>query len=708
MLYIFLGIATLIDLLIAIYVFIQNTEHIVNRSFFIFVIGISILSSGMLLLSGTRIFFFDKFILYGGHLMNIGFFMLSQTFPSKQRLPRRFFIYLVPWLFLGIITPFNLIIRSTKFNPSGYLEPMNGSLFPLFAAIVGIYALWSLASFFGQYRKLTGLARLQMQYFLWGGAFFIVSLFVFDVLLPAFQIFQLNWLGPLSSIVFIAFTGYAIVRHQLMDIRVVIQRSAIYSVLFGLIALIYLGIIFFLQLVFDQTTNTSVMLSAGFAVALGIFGVPPLERYFQRMSDKIFFKDKYEYSEALYTLSEILNQNLDFEALVRNVIGTLKGILKVRKAALVLLPQKIVLGDHEGWSEEDLSHIQNFFAGEKAAPEILFCTELSAGGKTGAALEAQSLADLKKLYIAHGIAVIIPLIEESVVIGVLAIGKKLSGDPFTEEDARLLKTFSYQAAVALKKAELYKKVKDHSEELELRVKERTAKLERLQEEQHNMMADISHSLQTPLTIVKGELDILKKQLPPSRDIQIAQRSIDQASRLTYDLLKLARFEANQTNPQRTVVDLSQLLNDTVEYFTLLAGDRNIEVISTIAPNVRLLGESGSLEELITNLLSNAVKYMPREGSKKVYIDLAETSEEIRLTIRDTGIGIRSEDLSNIFKRFYRVRKGQGEEAEGTGLGLAICKAIVQKHGGNISAESESGRGTTFTVTFPAVHDGSIK
>jgi signal transduction histidine kinase len=148
-----------------------------------------------------------------------------------------------------------------------------------------------------------------------------------------------------------------------------------------------------------------------------------------------------------------------------------------------------------------------------------------------------------------------------------------------------------------------------------------------------MMVDISHSLQTPLTVVKGELWNLKKQQPHQPVFRRLKASIDRRSKLTYDLLHLARLETISDNLRRERMDLSRLLREVVEYVDVLDRTKRITVVSDIEPHIAVWGDRKSLEELVTNLVSNALKYMssrsPRGPAKQ---------RERRITIALAGRG----------------------------------------------------------------------
>lgn len=496
---------------IAVAVLLHKPRTFTNTAFFIFVCGSVTLGLGMIFLFATHNFIFDKVVLYGGHTAVLGLVLLSKTYPGGDMPKKKFWILLIPLAVVYLVTPFNVFIKGVTVNPDGSVAPINGPAIPFFVLMVAGYLIFSAVSFIKKYLKLSGLARIRMQYLFLGVTIFMSSIFIFSVLLPAFNFPQLNLLGPASSILFVGFVGYAIVRHQLMDIKIIIQKSIIYVLLFGILVSLYFGAMPLLAIVFVNSTSTAVLIAVVLSLVAGALAIPIIERYFRR-----------------------------------------------------------------------------------------------------------------------------------------------------------------------------------------RVEEKTAHIKEMWQEQKRMMVDISHGLQTPLTVLKSELEALKNK-SKSENLSVLDKSVDDMSKFIYDFLNLSRLETAQENFAKEPVNLSLLLSELAEYLNVLAEEKDISLSTKIEPNIFVIGEKGRLGELITNLLSNSVKYMSKDRERKIEIALKKNNGSVKLSVSDTGIGISSEDLPNIFERFYRVKNLVG--AKGMGLGLAICKKIVEKHNGTIDVASELGKGTTFTVRF---------
>lgn len=213
-----------------------------------------------------------------------------------------------------------------------------------------------------------------------------------------------------------------------------------------------------------------------------------------------------------------------------------------------------------------------------------------------------------------------------------------------------------------------------------------------------MLNDLSHNLQTPLTILQTRLDALKRLLPDNRDISSFEQSLSGFSGFVYDLLALARLEGGRQSVHLRL-SLSDLLIDIAEEIEVIASADDIGFQADIEHDIFVRGDERRLRELILNLASNALKYMSPTGTKEMHIQMRRNGSWAEVRITDTGMGIAPEDLPRVFDRFYRG-KDTPRERKGTGLGLSIAKSIVEHHHGTIHIESIKRQGTTVEIKLP--------
>ncbi len=249
---------------------------------------------------------------------------------------------------------------------------------------------------------------------------------------------------------------------------------------------------------------------------------------------------------------------------------------------------------------------------------------------------------------------------------------------------------------------LKKKVDDEIGRLAATFNEMIAKVENSFQQIKRFTADASHELKTPLTILRGEIEVgLKRLRTPEEYQKILASNLEEVkhmSRMVEDLLTLARADMGALELRKEVVDLGGLVREVWEEVRLWAEDKGVELLFQEDGEARVMGDRGRLRQLALNLIDNAIKYTPSGG--RVELRVVRDGDEVTFSVADTGEGIPPEDLQRIFERFYRVDKARSRQRGGTGLGLSICKWIAEAHGGRISAESELGRGSKFHVSFP--------
>lgn len=237
--------------------------------------------------------------------------------------------------------------------------------------------------------------------------------------------------------------------------------------------------------------------------------------------------------------------------------------------------------------------------------------------------------------------------------------------------------------------------------------EMIARLERSFNQIRQFTADASHELKTPLTVLRGEIEVALRTEGSVEGLRsVLESALEEIERMNYivrSLLELARVDAEKTSGVGTDARLDRIVMDRIEQIRKFAVEKGIRVdILKIEPVV-VKGDPLRFSQLIFNLLDNAVKYTHRDG--RVDVSLEERDGYAVFKVKDTGIGISKDDLPYIFDRFYRVDRARTREAGGVGLGLSICREIVDSYGGRIEVESELGKGSVFTVYLPLDEDG---
>jgi two-component system, OmpR family, phosphate regulon sensor histidine kinase PhoR len=226
--------------------------------------------------------------------------------------------------------------------------------------------------------------------------------------------------------------------------------------------------------------------------------------------------------------------------------------------------------------------------------------------------------------------------------------------------------------------------------------------ERVEKTRRDFIANVSHELRTPLTSIQGYAETLLDSATDKDHVreflEIIRKNAFRMSRLTEDLLTLARVESGETRFDPEVVSPTELLQDAVESFREIARERQVELRVEHDCSDAVRADREAIHQVFANLIDNALKYAA--GGRQLLLGARRRDHVVEFYVQDFGPGIPSEHLPRLFERFYRVDKARSGESGGTGLGLAIAKHIVLAHGGKIRAESDLNHGSTFLFTLP--------
>ena len=244
---------------------------------------------------------------------------------------------------------------------------------------------------------------------------------------------------------------------------------------------------------------------------------------------------------------------------------------------------------------------------------------------------------------------------------------------------------------------------DMYSDLSKRFNKMVGDLERAEQQRRNLTADIAHELRTPLHIIQGNLEGIVDGVyqPTAEHINNTIHETRLLTRLVNDLQTLSLAETGQLPLHHTRFLLADLVHDLTSSFSSQAESQGIDLKTNISnPEKELSGDYDRLNQALSNLISNALRHTPEGGTILLETGTASSPERtVRIIVKDSGAGIASEDLPFIFDRFWRADKTRTERTH-SGLGLAIVKQLIRAHDGTIDVQSETGKGTTFTIELP--------
>ncbi|HEU0296383.1 MAG TPA: GAF domain-containing protein, partial [Anaerolineales bacterium] len=306
-----------------------------------------------------------------------------------------------------------------------------------------------------------------------------------------------------------------------------------------------------------------------------------------------------------------------------------------------------------------------------------------------------------------------PLIAKGELKGVLEVfhRAKLHTD---SEWLEFLEALTGQAAIAIDNAQLFENLQRSKTELEHRVAERTAELQRMNIEleranhaKDEFLANMSHELRTPLNSILGMSESLleQKRDPLSEDQQRFLETIDSSGRhlleLINDVLDLSKIEAGKFDVYPQVMEVNPLCQSCLAFVRAQALKKSISLVYEEAdPAFKIYADPRRLKQILVNLLTNAVKFTPEHGRVTLHVHADMEQDLVQFSVIDTGIGIDLEDVKHLFQSFVQVDSSLNRQFEGTGLGLALVQKLTDLHGGSVSVESEVDRGSHFTINLP--------
>ncbi|MDR0814040.1 MAG: cell wall metabolism sensor histidine kinase WalK [Oscillospiraceae bacterium] len=230
------------------------------------------------------------------------------------------------------------------------------------------------------------------------------------------------------------------------------------------------------------------------------------------------------------------------------------------------------------------------------------------------------------------------------------------------------------------------------------------RLERSEEAQRVLIADVSHELKTPLTSVTAYTEtMLTSEVPPEAQLEFLRITLSEARRMTRiigRLLELSRFDSGKVSLDVSYIDINEVCEKAVSAIKIQLQKKEQRLTLSCGEIPKIKGDAERILQVVLNLLSNASKYTPQGGKILLTTNYRADIKHVQLSVRDNGEGISEVDLPHVFERFYRADKARTSENASTGLGLSVTKEIVTLHGGDISAVSKHGKGSLFTVSLP--------
>jgi len=684
------GLTAILSLLLGFFVITKNISSNINRTCMLLNFSVSLWCWGLfgreLFIEKATALFFVR-LCYVGAIFIPAIFLhfvssLLRIIKSRVIVP----VYILSVIFLIFdFTP--LFIKDVGPILSFRFYGIPGRVFSLFVIsfiAVTVYGHYILIKYL---KKSGGQTRNQIKYLLFatvigffGGA---------TTFLPVFKI-EIFPFGFYLVSIYVLITSYAIVKHRLMDINIVLKKGSTYVLLMLLlfgpsILLIILG-----QKVFFNKINylfSGIITLLLFLVSILFYRIKPQT---EKAVEQFLFKDKYDYRETLGKFSKAMVTILDLQSLSKRIVETITQTMGVEKAFLFLLNEekgsyslfeskniKMTASTPELSKDDPLPHYL------KKIGEIIIKEELAKGANIS------ELNDVIKKMSLLEAEMSIPLISKGQLIGMINLSHKFNKDIYSHEDIELLSTLANQTAIAIENARLYEDLRKSKSYI--RRADRLASL-------GTLTAGLAHEIRNPLVAIKTLTQLLPERLDDeefrTQFLQIASGEVDRISSLVNELLEFAR----PSDPKLELENINTILDGMLLLASTETKKKQINIIKNFAsdlPPVQIDREQ--IKQVFLNILLNAVDATRENGKITVKTQSfikpgGEPFAQIEFT--DTGCGIPEEYLEDIFNPFFTTK------STGSGLGLSISNQIIQDHRGYIDVESQLDKGSSFFINLP--------
>ena len=610
----------------------------------------------------------------------------------------------LPLLFVKNFITTSLVVKS--YGKQVILNPREYLLYSvlLLTCFMVTLALTYLKSTTGRYN----LERQQARIFLGGYAASCFLGVFFNLILPGFGDYSLIAVGPPFTTIFVLAIAYAIARHKLFDVRLVVARTLGYASSLLLLSLLY-GVVIFgaanviFGLHFSLASQAFLSMATSFlALVFGQF-----RKQFDRITNRVFYRDSYEPQELFDNLNKVLVSTVNLKILLRQSSHILANSLKSTYCFVGLREtetssRRIIGTDTFDFKEADVELVRNLTL--HVHETVIIADYLD-----------QKHTLLKEVMQRNGIAVIVRMAasvhrkEEG--IGYIVLGSKKSGNPYTNQDSGVLNTVSKELIIAVQNALRFEEIENFNITLQTKVNEATRKLRRsneklkeLDETKDDFISMASHQLRTPLTSVKGYISMVLEEdagkiTPTQRDM--LGQAFFSSQRMVYliaDLLNVSRLKTGKFIIERTPIQLDQIVQQELRQLQETAAARSL-TLQFDKPDsfpVMMLDETKT-RQIIMNFIDNAIYYTPTGGH--IIVRLINNEHSVELRVEDNGIGVPKNEQQHLFTKFYRAGNARQARPDGTGLGLYMAKKVIVAQGGSLIFNSVEGQGSSFGFVF---------
>ena len=537
------------------------------------------------------------------------------------------------------------------------------------------------------------------------------------LLIEYFMRLSLPWYFAMMWVVFFPITvGYGMLRRQLFDFRIIAKSSAAYGAVSLAITGLYALVITSADAIVLQLGVDARSVQVAF-LFLAILAVYPLRDRMQRLVDTFFDRDRSRYRSALREISDAMVSMLSQREISDRILVAVTDTMGAESAMVLIKDESEKLLTPVAWRGEwESPDTQTSIPSDHPIwKQIWLRREELARSDFDDEVDLEKREACRDIFDSLEVELLVPILYGVDLLGVVAVGRKVSGDRLGADDRQLLRTLANNSAIAFENAKAFDVIAQLNETLEARVDERTRELRETQgqlmqseklKSLGQLVAGVAHELNNPIGFVHANLKLLDEFVPKLEQTENeeekdkirdainklllrSREGTDRVKQIVMDLRSFSRMD--QADLQ--TVDLHEEIDRTLALMEpRLKGGIQIEREYGELPEVRCY--PGQLNQVFLNLLMNACDVLETGGS--ITIRSQRTDAGVRLDFHDDGPGIPPDVQSRLFDPFFTTKP----VGKGTGLGLSLAHGIIDRHGGRIQVESELGKGTSFIIDLP--------
>ena len=536
----------------------------------------------------------------------------------------------------------------------------------------------------------------------------------FNLILPALGNYSLIWAGPLSIFPFLTIVYLAIIRYGLFDLRLALSRMTTYVLSVFAIAVIYVGLYYGIMLAVSKWVIpdteiglTSINLTSLVLILVLVLTFQPIRRFFDRITNSIFYRNRYSRENFFASLSSVLADSIELQPMLRRAATLISDTLSSDQVFFAIPDNRRILSVGTKGSgrlaRADYDWIAEWHSHSDTADRSLIIHQVIDAN--------QDDRELARILRSYGVQMVLLLRRGSDVRGMICIGERRSGR-YTPRDFSVLETIADELTIAVQNALSLREVKLLNDTLQQRIDEATkelrqsnSQLRRLDEAKDEFISMASHQLRTPLTSIKGYIDMMLDgdagKITPMQEkfLTEAYVSSERMVHLINDFLNVSRLQTGKFIIDKRPVDLAKIVEQELESLEVNASGRDLEFVYSFDKKIpQLMLDEAKVRQVVMNFADNAI-YYSRPGTK-IKVALTKEGDSVQLTVKDTGIGVPADEQSKLFTKFFRAANARKHRPDGTGVGLYLAKRVVLGHGGEIVFSSTEGKGSTFGFKLP--------